>query len=263
VKARGYRKPNRSELEYFQTFGVIKPVVIAATADPAIFEILAQEESWFAAQSLKVFEIETVEVFPKSVQERMQLSNSELSDDPISEAEKYRDWLEANPMETKSDLARLEGVDRTLVVHKIRLLSLEPEIRDLVRIRKLSLTHALQLLKIRPSPLRLILAEKSIAQGWGVAKLKKVIAAEIPVSRQRGEQGESLKSDNRRERRMSNNTKPPTKDPNILALEKHMTGLIGSEVSINHESGQLTIDYQKNLDVLQGVLMKMGYRKSR
>ena len=132
-----------------------------------------------------------------------------------------------------------------------------------MRIRKLSLTHALQLLKIRPSPLRLILAEKSIAQSWGVAKLKKVIAAEVPVSRQRGEQGESLKGDNRRERQMSNNTKPPTKDPNIVALEKHMTGLIGSDVSINHESGQLTVDYQKNLDVLQGVLMKMGYQKSR
>ncbi|GAG76663.1 unnamed protein product, partial [marine sediment metagenome] len=101
---------------------------------------------------------------------------------------------------------------------------------------RLSAGHG-RVLAALPSAWQRELAQKCLSRNWSVRKLEQEAAG-------------------------IHNAKTAEKnlDPNLRALETALAEHIGSKVAINfsEQKGKVQIDFQ-NLDILQGILEKMGF----
>ncbi len=257
LKARGIRRPDAASLDTFSTLGPVAPCVVTRDSDNNRFEILANEEIWFAAQAVGVHSIPVVEVFPATADERQRYVDHGITDttDPITEAERYHNWLTEKPRRRKAQLARLEGCTRSHISHQIRLLSLEQPIKEWIRGGELSSGHGKELLKLPDGAGRVRLAQLSVQRQWSVRALREYI-----TNRPTGETDKSERSENPTSPTHPNPTTQNPKDPNVVTLEQRLSERIGSPVRLNTDAGVLEINYLKNLDVLDGILGKLGYQ---
>ena len=130
----------------------------------------------------------------------------------------------------------------TKVTNLLRLLKLDIRVQELLVSGDLSEAHGKIILGL-PNNLQYEVAKKSVEQGWATRRVeqevKKMQAIDSPCSA------------------ASKNS-----DPDICALEKLISGQIGSEVKLEADSdnkagGWLKIRYFNN-EILTGILDKMG-----
>lgn len=242
LKASGYSRPNAAELLKFEFFGPVMPIVAVRLLKSEKFEILANEQYWFAAQELGIHEVPVLEVFPENYTQRKSFLFDNQEEDPITRALRYEQWLSYDRNRTKTQLSTIEGCTRSNISHRIRLLILENPIQDLIREHRLSTAHGKELLKMKAGQGRVLIAEKAASQHWPVSRLKRHITGD-----QVGKIDDP-KSD-----------ADAKKDPEVLRLESTLSGIVGSAVELDVDRGILQIDYRKNLDVLDGVLNRLGY----
>lgn len=240
LRVGGYERPNAAYLVRFEQFGPTEPVLVRPVAgDAGLYEILGNEKVWFAAQQAQLHEVPILEVVNADKEALgTDFFAAVEAVDPISEAERYQSWLVNHPTSNKSDLARLEGCTRTSISHRIRLLGLEPEIQTLIREYRLSASHGLMLLKLKPGQGRVLLGIQSAQQAWSVSRLRSELRAEKAGASQP-------------------TTRNPTKDPDVARLERVLSEQIGSRVAIDSAGGILNIDYCGDLDVLSGIIDRL------
>src|SRR5215469_13265669 len=215
--------------------GIIQPIIarpIQGSAD--IYEIIAGERRWRAAQRAGLHEVPVV-IVEASDAEALQLAiieNVQRADlNPLEEAEGYRALMEEF------------GNSRSHVANTLRLLKLPETIKSYIHSGKLSAGHARMLIG-QPNAERL--AEEVVARGLNVRQVES-IARESATKNGKARASRALRRGD--------------KNANLVALEKRISDALGLAVSIDERKrgGVLTIRY-RSLDQLDDVLRRLEKR---
>jgi ParB family transcriptional regulator, chromosome partitioning protein len=227
--------------------GIIQPIVARPVQGaPDVYEIIAGERRWRAAQRAGLHEVPVV-IIEASDAEALQLAiieNVQRADlNPLEEAEGYRALIEEFG-NSQDEIAKIVGKSRSHVANTLRLLKLPETIKSYIHSGKLFAGHARMLIG-QPDAERL--AEEIVAHGLNVRQVES-------LAREAAERGGKSRGA-RAVRRGAG------KNANLVALEKRISDALGLAVSINEakRGGVLTIRY-RSLDQLDDVLRRLEKR---
>lgn len=217
--------------------GVIQPLVVRPKGE--VYEIVAGERRWRAAQRAQVHEVPVVvrEFTDTEVLEIAIIENVQRADlNAVEEAQGYRALIERFG-HTQEKLAEVLGKSRSYIANLLRLLNLPEDVQVLVRDGKLSAGHARALVTSDDAG---ALARKVVAEGLSVrqteALMKRPDHPQKPTHRAKG------------------------KDSDTQALENDLSAALGMKVSIDYDGGgkgRITVAY-RNMDQLDKLCSLLG-----
>lgn len=217
--------------------GVIQPLIVRPKGE--LFEIVAGERRWRAAQRAQVHELPVVvrDFTDTEVLEIGIIENIQRTDlNPIEEASGYRSLIERFG-HTQEKLAEAMGKSRSHIANLMRLLSLPDEVQALLRDGKLSVGHARALITADDPAM---LARKVVLEGLSVRQTEALLKApnSQPAARK----------------------KPRSeKDADTRGLESDLSAVLDMKVEIDHRDdgkGTMTIRYlsMEQLDRLCAII---------
>jgi ParB family chromosome partitioning protein len=222
--------------------GIIQPILVRTMPGLVdVFEIIAGERRWRAAQRAGLHEVPVIliEASDKDALEIAIVENVQRADlNALEEAAGY-EQLMADFGYTQLDLSKVIGKSRPHVANTLRLMKLPEAVRRSVADGSLSAGHARALLAL-PDPAAA--ARRVIEQGLTVRDVEKMAQVVAEPS--------GLKPKAR---------DPVSKDPDTLALEQALEDVLGLKVEIVHKSrgsGQLNIRYT-TLDQLEALCHRL------
>lgn len=211
--------------------GVIQPIIV--TEINGRYRIVAGERRYRAC---RIAGIEEIPAIVRDWDQQMQLEaalieNLQRDDlNPLEEAMGIRHLMEESGLTQEKAAERL-GKSRPAVANLLRLLTLEPSVKQMLAEGKLSAGHARALVPLE-HPRQVKLANLTVQQGWSVRQLERICA-----------QPEEKPS------------KPvKVRDAQFSRLEGMARELFGTRAKLDgtHESGKLTL-YYYNADDLQRI----------
>ncbi len=222
--------------ESIKSKGLVQPILVRPSPkEPGIYEIIAGERRWRAAQIAQLHEVpavirklDDVEALEIAIIENVQ--RSDLS--PIEEAAGYKRLIK-NHGHTQEALSEIVGKSRSHIANIIRLLSLPQSIQDMISEGKISSGHARAIMN---SAFPEQLAEKIVNENLSVRAAEELVKQKKPGVK-----------------------KIKLKDPDTVDLENNLTAKLGLNVSIDHKGkkgGSIKIEY-KSLDQLELVTSKL------
>ncbi len=246
---------NRAELESLadsiRQKGVIQPLIVRRKAGRDVYEIVAGERRWRAAQLAQLHEVPVVvrDLDDSEVLEIAIIENIQREDlNAIEEALGFRQLM-TRFGHTQEKLAEALSRSRSHVANLLRLLTLPAEVQDMVRDGHLSAGHARTLIG---SPKAMELAALIVAKGLSVRETERLVKA---------------RSDATPAEKPARKT--PEKDTDTRMLEADLSANLRMQVRIDHgpggEGGQLAITYASldELDILCQVLSQLPDRLGR
>ena len=214
--------------------GIIQPIIVRRSHDQSgMYEIIAGERRWLAAQNAGLHEVPVVitEADDLKSLEFAIVENVQRYDlNAIEEAEGYQRLID-DFLYDQDKVAKFIGKSRSHISNCLRLLSLPNEVIDLIQNNKLSQGHGKVLV--------------GLENAFFVAK--KVIEKKLSV-RQTENLVKIFKS--------KKTSKIVFKDANLKQLEKSVSDKIGLRVFIKNKknnTGSVLFEY-KNLDQLNRIL---------
>ena len=221
--------------------GIIQPIIVRRSQDQsAMYEIIAGERRWLAAQNAGLHEVPVVitEADDLKSLEFAIVENVQRHDlNAIEEAEGYQRLID-DFFYDQDKVAKFIGKSRSHISNCLRLLSLPNEVIDLIQNNKLSQGHAKVLV--------------GLENAFFVAK--KIIEKKLSV-RQAENLVKIFKS--------KKTSKIYSEDPNLKQLEKSVSDKIGLRVFIKNKknnTGSVLFEY-KDLDQLNKLIdaIKLNY----
>jgi ParB family chromosome partitioning protein len=215
--------------------GILQPILARPKpGSPGTYQIIGGERRWRAAQAAQLHEVPVVirDLGDREAMAAGLVENLQRQDlNAMEEAEGYRRLLEEFGL-TQEGLGQAVGKSRSHVANTLRLLSLPPEVRNLVGNGVLSAGHA-RTLVTAPDAGRL--AAQIVARGLNVRQAEALAAAQ---SRPR-----------------TTSPERPGRDADIAALERSLTERLGLAISVKHQgkAGEVVIRY-RDLDQLDGLV---------
>ena len=223
--------------------GIIQPLTVRELSS-GYYQIIAGERRWRAARMANLSEIPAViiEADDKKVKELALIENLQRQDlNPVEEAMGYQSLMEEYGL-TQEEAAKQVGKSRPAVANALRLLSLSPDILEMLRIGKLTAGHARAVLVLKTEKRQLEAAQKISALGLSVRQaelLCKNMSKEITQK----------------------------KEPKIFAVdyvaecEKQLSKQLGRGVKIvnGKRKGRFELEFygQEDLQILLDALMKL------
>ena len=202
--------------------GIMSPLLVRPTEDPNIFELIAGERRWRAAQKAGLHDVPVIvrEVGDKEALELAIIENVQRADlNPLEEAMGYGQLMEQFDY-TQQDLAQVIGKSRSHVANTLRLLRLPEDVRSMVASGTLTAGHARTLITVEDPG---ALARRIIDKGLSVRDTEDLV--------RRSKKGEGAAPRGRTPSGMV------SKDPDIAALEQHLADILGVKVDIGHGEG--------------------------
>ncbi len=242
-------KPSATLLDRVRDFGLVEPVVVRPIGQGR-YEILANAEAWVAAgraglhkipvnvrEDLDEEEARDIVVEHYGVQARSVLDDARYFEEQLA----FFGGSKRRGAITK--LAVASGRSRPYIAHSLRLLALPHEIQNWVQAGRLSAGQVRPLVAIADRATQLRLARSIMT--------KRLTAREAEALARATRAGEAKLAPE----------KPPNKrgkDADTKRFEQRVSDTIGAEFRL--ENGRAIIDYCNDLDVLQGIVERMGYR---
>lgn len=207
--------------------GVLQPIVARRDGETGGYEIVMGERRWRAAKlaGLKALPVLVREVADRDALILALAENLQREDlNPIEKARAFRELVDSLGI-TQTRAAQRLGVSRVALSNTLRLLELPSEVKEMVASHKLSAGHARALLMLK-SPARIrSLASRVISEGLSVRQVEELASG--------------------RSRRKTSKSRRSVKAPQILALERDLSELFGTKVSIEKgkKGGKLAIEF--------------------
>jgi len=221
--------------------GIIQPILVRTLPGMIdVFEIIAGERRWRAAQRAGLHEVPIilVEATDKDALEIAIVENVQRADlNALEEAAGY-EQLMGEFGYTQLDLSKVIGKSRSHVANTLRLMKLPESVRRSLADGSLSAGHARALLAL-PDPEAA--ARRVIEDGLTVREVERMAQEPAPPT---DAAGAKMK---------------PEKDPDTRALEQALEDVLGLKVDIRHKShggGQLAIRYA-SLEQLEGICRRL------
>ena len=231
-----FNKDNLEELTIsIKERGVIQPIIVRPDKDSSEkYEIIAGERRWLASQNAGLHEIPAVilNVNDEKSLEFAIIENVQRQDlNAIEEAQGYQRLIDEFSY-NQEKLAKFIGKSRSHIANCLRLLNLPKEVIAFVEKEQISAGHARSLIGL---PNAQLIAKKIADNKLSVRQSEQLVKAL---------------------RNKKNLKVVPSKDSNILNLERSLENKIGLSVEIKSRkdnSGTLSFTY-KNLDQLDRLI---------
>ena len=171
-----YDEDSLTELaDSIREHGVLQPILVRPSG--AQFELIAGERRWRAS---RMAERETIPAIVVDFDEATALEVSIIENlqredvSPLEEAAMFRKMTETFGYSVRQ-LAQKVGKDKGYVENRLRLSDAPADIRELVSLRKDTISHAYELMKIGDERKRRRLAKRIVAGELSLAKLRAII----------------------------------------------------------------------------------------
>ncbi len=223
--------------------GIIQPILVRKKND--VYEIVAGERRWRAAQIAKIHEVPVLikELTDEEVVKISIIENIQRVDlNPIEEANSYKQLIQDFGY-TQEKVSVSLGKSRSYIANSLRLLSLPESIIIFLKEGKLTSGHARALVGVKNSE---FLAKKIIKECLSVRDIENIVKKEIPQRGNIMKKGTSLK-----------------KDVDTLNLEQDLKIALGLKTTIDHNvnsgEGRIVIKYKdlEQLDIFCSKIMKI------
>jgi ParB family chromosome partitioning protein len=217
--------------------GVLQPILVRPTARGAeVFEIVAGERRWRAAQLAKLHDVPVV-VRELSDAESLELAiieNVQRADlNAMEEAAAYQQLMEMFKY-TQEQLAEELGKSRSHITNTVRLLKLPDPVQVFIREGKLSAGHA-----------RTLVGDPNAE--W---RAREIIDQSLSVRQ----------AERRSAKKQKRKSTPAASNADIRALESSLSEVLGLKVQIAHKGatgGELRIAY-RTLEQLDHVIQRLS-----
>lgn len=228
--------------------GFLEPVVVRPqSGEPGYYEVLTRPDIVTAAGKLGHKVVPVLirdDIDEEDIADIVRAQYDAIEKNPIEEAEWLSQKLEEDALlnggkPSIARLSRLLGRSRSQLSRSLALLDLPGQVQEHFRNGALSAAHGRFLCKLTDPAKQRFLADQAANQGLSVRDLQAKINEPAPAK--------------------TSSPNPQTKDSDTLALERELQSLIGCPVDIDHPSGVMTIKYFGNLEMLEGVLERLGY----
>ena len=220
--------------------GVVQPIVVRPLTDAAgKYEIIAGERRWRATQLAGLHEIPAVirDVPDQAAMAMGLIENIQREElNPVEEATALQRLIEEFGL-THQETAEAVGRSRAAVSNLLRLLSLEPVVKQMLESGKLEMGHARALLALQVGAQQIQAARQVEAKGLSVRETERLVRKLQAPKSDGGGMGK----------------KP---DADTLHLEEKLAQALGAKVQFQHNrqgKGKMVI-YYNNLDELEGIL---------
>lgn len=234
-----------------QATGLMQPIAVrlASSGGAGRYELIAGERRWRAARLAGLEHIPAIvhEVDDRQSAEWAIIENVQREDlNPIDRGHAYAN-LSSRFGLTQGEIAERVGVDRSTVANLIRLLDLEPEIRDLVAQGRLSTGHGKALLAMPAGALRIETARSAADRQQTVRALEAIAASHREDAQPSQKQGQAKQN-----------------QQVVAAIEDLAKGIgehLGTKVRIRTRDGvkgTLEIEFY-DLDHFDGLMQRIGY----
>jgi ParB family chromosome partitioning protein len=225
--------------------GVLQPLLVRPLSGN-MYEIIAGERRWRAAQKAQLHEVPVVivQLPDKETLEIALIENLQREDlTAVEEAEGYQRLMDEFG-HTQEMLSQQLGKSRSHVANTLRLLKLPQTVRTMVQSGALSAGHARALVGAKdPEALASLITRRNLSVRQTEALVQKSSEGKLKLPRKKGF---------------------VEKDVDVLALEELTTSKLGMRVTINGDgpAGTLSIEY-KSLDQLDDLLARLGQTPKR
>ena len=226
------KKPLEELAASIASKGILQPILVRPDPKvPDLYEIVAGERRWRAAQLAQVHEVPVVigEFTDLEVLEVAIIENIQRSDlNPVEEALGFKQ-LQEKFSQSQEQLSQALGKSRSYITNALRLLTLPSLVLDWVQQGSLSVGHARAIITTEnPSSI----ARRIVNQGLSVRETEAMV------------RGISKKKSVRLDLKKTNNNR---KLADTIELEKQLSLNTGHKVTINHKAlsgvGVVNISY--------------------
>lgn len=228
-----------------QEHGIVQPIVVR-TLENGLYQIVAGERRWRAAQQL---ELETIPVIIKDYNDKQMMEialieNIQREDlNPLEEARAYQTLIEEHQL-TQEELGGRLGKSRSYIANTLRLLNLSIPVQKMLEEGQLTSGHARAILTL-PEKGQETLAEKIIIEGLSVRETEQIVKTILTLKEE--------KADKLIQKEKSGST---LYENSIIAdFQERLRERLGTKVEINQQGdkGRIIIEYYSPGD-LQRVL---------
>ncbi|MEL6684271.1 MAG: ParB/RepB/Spo0J family partition protein [Pseudomonadota bacterium] len=223
--------------------GIIQPLIVRQSpADMDIYEIVAGERRWRAAQMAKLHDVpvllrdyDDTEVLEIAIIENIQRADL----NPVDEAAGYKQLMDRFG-HTQDKLASALGKSRSHIANLLRLLNLPEEVQNYLISGQLSAGHARAL----------------VGHDQAIARAREVIQRNLSVreTEKLAKKGPAIK-------KRSVPGAPVPKDADTVQIENELSATLSMKVTIDHpagsEGGKMVINY-KSLEQLDDLLRALS-----
>jgi ParB family chromosome partitioning protein len=218
--------------ESIKNHGVLEPIIVRRAGGE--YQIVIGERRWRACQLAGLATVPAVvkELSDREMTEMALIENLQREDlNAIEEAEGYQILIDEFSL-TQEEVARSVGRKRSSVANALRLLSLEPQIKQMVAEGRLSRGHAKVLLSVNPGKQRMSLAQKVVEEDLSVRQLEKLI-------QQKPKPGKDKAG----------------RDPEVQMVQDELQRLLGTKVRLTYKrgKGKIEIEYYSD-DELERII---------
>jgi len=225
-------------IESIQSQGILQPLLVRPhPGQPALFQIIAGERRWRAAQAAG---LHTVPVYIRTLTDSEALAaalveNLQRHDlNAIEEAEGYHRLMQEFGL-SQDDLGRMVGKSRSHIANTLRLRQLSPGVRQHLVAGAITAGHARALLGRADAD---DLANNIVNEGLSVRQAEALARRPPPIPQAASHQSDA-----------------PGRDGDTVALERDLSGHLGIAVRISRrgEGGTVQLSFQ-TLDQLEGLV---------
>jgi ParB family chromosome partitioning protein len=227
--------------------GILQPVLVRPGAgEPGMYELVAGERRWRAAQQAQLHEIPALvrELADRDTLEVALVENLQRQDlTAIEEARGYQRMMD-DFRRTQEDVAEIVGKSRPHVANTLRLLSLPAPVQAMLDEGRITAGHARPLVGLEEAER---LAERVAAAGLSVRETEKL------AQKVRDGGWDALEG-----KRSGGTGRGSGRSPDLIELEHDVSERLGLIVQIKAkgETGEVTIRY-KTLEQLDDLLAKL------
>ena len=219
-----------------KAYGMIQPIVVKKVGD--YYEIIAGERRWRASKIAGLKKVPVIikkweegEAFEAALVENLQREDL----NPMEEAESYQRLQEEFGL-SQEKIAEKVGKSRSAITNSLRLLQLDPRVRQFVVENKLTGGHARTLLPVTNGDEQFELAEYIIDEGLSVRAVEALVKAHL--TQKPAEKEDEVSEDAKREYR---------------AIEDDLKSLFSTKVKVKpmgkRNKGKIEIEYYSDEDL--------------
>lgn len=224
--------------------GLLQPIIVRAAPDGQGYQLVAGERRWRAAQRAGLHAIPALvrELDDAATYEIALVENIQRQDlNAIEEAGAYRKLID-DFGHGQEALAKLVGKSRSHVANLMRLLDLPASVQALVGDGSLAMGHARALIGAEDAE---ALARKAVKEGLSVRTVEALVRAGKGGGKTAPIEYKSIDG---------------SRDPDIVAVERHLSELLGIGVAIQYAGGgkgALTLKFA-SLDQLDMICQRLS-----
>jgi ParB family chromosome partitioning protein len=228
--------------------GVLQPVLVRPL-DDGRFQLIAGERRWRAS---KIAGQDTIPAIVEDIDDDTALEiaiieNLQREDiSPLDEASMFDSMIREHGYSIRK-LAQKVGKDKGYLENRLRLADAPPEIRELVSLRKDTLSHAYELMKVQDPRKRRKLADQVARNELSLVKLRERIEGRRPraagvVEHVADEPGDGDASSRDEDGWTANRTADPINDDSLIVAKAQLNGAVED-----------LLDVLRNPDVLAAI----------